>query len=266
MTKFLRPIAICAALAGCAGTVPESNPDFVPGQVEIGRGVGFGDYQSYEAARLARDRQLSGSSTSSGPVATPPERSDMLSKPVISGEELRAAGLPSGQGQGLPDSGTVQADALPASGATTAQVAPAQPAPATPARTSNPGISDEQSFAAVSARETIESDAERLARNRAQYQVVQPEAVPQRTGSEGPNIVQYALATTNQKGQPVYGRGGLFKERRFQQACAKYPSPDLAQQAFLAAGGPERDKLGVDPDGDGFACGWDPAPFRAAQG
>lgn len=266
MTKFLRPIAICAILAGCAGTTPASNPGYVPGQVDIGRGVGFGDYQSYEAERLARDSQLSGASARSGPVATPPEGGNMLSTPVISGEELRAAGLPSGQGQGLPDSGTVQADALPAAGASTAAVAPAQSAPATPARRNNPGISDEQSFEAVAARETIESDAERLARNRAQYQVVQPAAVPQRTGSEGPNVVQYALTTTNQKGQPIYRRGGLFKERRFQQACAQYASADLAQHAFLAEGGPERDRLGVDPDGDGFACGWDPAPFRAAQG
>ena len=272
MTKFLRPIAICAALAGCAGSVPESNPDIAAAPVDIGRGVGFGDYASYEAQRLARERELSGSSEGpSGPVGTPPEARDMLSEPAISGEELRAAGLPTAQGQGLPDAGTVQSQELATAGAATAGAAPVQgnatpSAPVAPAQTNNPGISDEQSFAAVSSRETIESDAERLARNRAQYEVVQPAAVPQRTGAEGPNIVQYALATTNQRGQPIYRRGGLFKERRFQQACAKYPSPDLAQQAFLAAGGPENDRLGVDPDGDGFACSWDPAPFRAAQG
>ena len=45
-------------------------------------------------------------------------------------------------------------------------------------------------------------------------------------------------------------------------ACARYGSPDLAQQAFLAAGGPDRDRRGLDPDGDGFACAWDPRPFR----
>ena len=39
------------------------------------------------------------------------------------------------------------------------------------------GISDEQDFAAVAARETIESDKERLARNRAQYQVIRPDQV-----------------------------------------------------------------------------------------
>ena len=38
----------------------------------------------------------------------------------------------------------------------------------------------------------------------------------------------------------------------------------LAQEEFLRTGGPERDKLGVDPDGDGFACAWDPRPFRTA--
>ena len=37
-----------------------------------------------------------------------------------------------------------------------------------------------------------------------------------------------------------------------------------AQIDFLAKGGPERDRLGVDPDGDGYACAWNPAPFRAA--
>ncbi|NDH39999.1 MAG: hypothetical protein EBY45_06195 [Gammaproteobacteria bacterium] len=29
---------------------------------------------------------------------------------------------------------------------------------------------------------------------------------------------------------------------------------------------PERDPMGLDPDGDGFACGWDPEPFRLAFG
>ena len=32
------------------------------------------------------------------------------------------------------------------------------------------------------------------------------------------------------------------------------------------AGGPERDQFGIDPDGDGYACSWDPSPFRKAVG
>ena len=47
------------------------------------------------------------------------------------------------------------------------------------------------------------------------------------------------------------------------------PAPTLATipkpqqiKAFLEAGGPKRDRKGLDPDGDGFACAWDPRPFR----
>jgi hypothetical protein len=43
------------------------------------------------------------------------------------------------------------------------------------------------------------------------------------------------------------------------------PTQDAAQEAFLAAGGPERDRNNLDPDGDGFACWWDPEPFRRAM-
>ena len=43
-------------------------------------------------------------------------------------------------------------------------------------------------------------------------------------------------------------------------------SPDQAQIDFLSKGGPERDRLSLDPDGDGYACGWDPRPFRKAVG
>lgn len=125
------------------------------------------------------------------------------------------------------------------------------------------GISDEQDFAAVSARETIESDAERIARNRAEYVVVQPKDLPQRPGDTGPNIVEFALATKHAPGVQMYKRSGLGI-RDVNSACAKYASPDQAQQDFLGKGGPDRDRMGVDPDGDGFACAWDPRPFRTA--
>jgi hypothetical protein len=128
---------------------------------------------------------------------------------------------------------------------------------------SHTGISDEQDFSAVSARETIESDAERIARNRAEYVVVQPKDLPQRPGDTGPNIVEFALATKHAPGVQMFKRSGLAV-RSADSACAKYPSPDQAQQDFLAKGGPERDRMGVDPDGDGFACSWDPRPFRTA--
>jgi hypothetical protein len=195
-------------------------------------GVGFSDYGSYQMAQLERDRVLTGQA------------------PLI------------------PAAGAAPVAGVPVAGAPLSAI-PAAPvattAVATPAR-DNPGISDEQNFEAVSARETIESDAERLARLSAEYQVVQPEALPERQGDTGPNIVAFALQTTNAVGQPVYRRSGFRADARFQSACARYTSADEAQRAFLERGGPEDDRMGVDPDGDGFACYWDPTPFRAARG
>jgi len=124
-------------------------------------------------------------------------------------------------------------------------------------------ISDEQDFDAVASRETIASDAERLERNRANYQVIAPTALPERPSDTGPNIVQYALTTANGVGEQAYARSAV-RLTSPEAACARYASADLAQEAFLANGGPARDPRGLDPDGDGFACDWDPGPFRAA--
>jgi hypothetical protein len=124
------------------------------------------------------------------------------------------------------------------------------------------GVSDEQDFDAVASRETIESDRARIERNRAQYQIDQPGALPQRTGQVGPSIVEYALATQHPVGVKLFRRSP-FKFKKVEVACAPHANADLAQEAFLAAGGPDRDRLGMDPDGDGYACGWDPSPYRA---
>lgn len=198
-------------------------------------GVGFGDYSSYAAEQAAREAQLAGTRpiVPGGPV---------IATETLGAADTRIAGAPA---TGAPLSAT-GGGALPLG--------------------NNPGLSDEQDFDAVSARETIESDAARLERLRAEYQVIQPEALPMRRGDTGPNIVAFALETTNAVGQPLYRRSGFNAEARFQRACARYTSADEAQRDFLARGGPENDRLGVDPDGDGFACFWDPRPFRAARG
>lgn len=96
------------------------------------------------------------------------------------------------------------------------------------------------------------------------YEIVQPQPLPSRpSGSSGPSVVGFALATDNAVGQAVYTRSDPSAERA-KRACDRYPSDDLAQAAFLNTGGPEVDKQGLDPDGDGFACGWDPERFRSA--
>lgn len=128
--------------------------------------------------------------------------------------------------------------------------------------TNNPGISDEQSFAAVSERESIQSDAARIEAQREVYEFIEPTAVPERVDDGAPNIVTFALQSTNAVGESVYSRRGNTTAEGLARSCARYGSSDLAQEAFLASGGPERDPKRLDPDGDGFACYWDPTPFR----
>ncbi len=149
-------------------------------------------------------------------------------------------------------------------GAISDETVTTEPADAPVVVLDNPGISDEQDFTAVTERETIESDRARIEAQRQAYQFIEPTALPPRPDGVGPLVVQFALSTTNKVGEPLYPRPSVQIRGRFERNCAKYASSDLAQEAFLKAGGPERDRYGIDPDGDGFACYWDPMPFRLA--
>jgi hypothetical protein len=144
-----------------------------------------------------------------------------------------------------------------------AAIAASETGPAQTMMAGNAAFSDEQDFGAVSARETIESDAERRQRMIEQRVEIAPTALPTRTGTTGPNIIEYAVSTTNPVGQQVYRRSGLLAGRS-ERNCRSYRSDNLAQEAFLRLGGPERDRQTLDPDGDGYACGWDPTVFRNA--
>ena len=120
----------------------------------------------------------------------------------------------------------------------------------------NSTISDSQDFARVQERETIESDSAKLAALKDTYQIVEPTAVPTRKNSV--NLAAYALQQDNPVGQRVYRRIAIGIA-----SCGRYRrNPDDAQRAFLLAGGPEKDKLNLDPDGDGYACKWDPEVYR----
>ena len=228
-------VAVFAALSMAACT-PAAN--------DSGAGVGFSDYNSYIRG-----------------AAPAPDGAGVM--PAPSGgfdPAAAAAAIDRADGSDLPPTALPEAadsSSRPRGGA------PAGIAEENGEMASNTGISDEQDFEAVKARETIESDAERIARNRAEYVIVQPEDLPARPGDTGPNIVEFALATTHAPGVQMYKRSGIGL-RSADSACAKYASPDQAQQDFLERGGPDRDRLGVDPDGDGFACAWDPRPFRTA--
>ena len=138
----------------------------------------------------------------------------------------------------------------------------AETAPQTPVlNRNNPEISQEQDFEVVAAERDIEADAARIAAARQQFQLVQPKEL-EPVGDTGPNIIQYALSSGHPVGQKMYRRGNPFAAARVDAKCAGYRTADVAQEQFLAAGGPSRDRLGLDPDGDGYACDWDPAAFR----
>ncbi|MGI9395541.1 MAG: hypothetical protein ACR2OY_12905 [Boseongicola sp.] len=235
-------ILACASLgliAACAQPIPDSNPN---------PGVGFDGYDAYAIERKRRDAELQAMRQTPVPEGQ-----------VIATETMTALAVD------RPIAGTAPVTNGNASNTqSTAGTSPVQTAAVLPA--DNPNISDEQDFTAVSDRESIESDAERLARNRDQFEVIQPGVLPVRSGSDRPNIVAYALATTHPLGTSMHRRSGRTNIDRFNRVCAAYGSNDQAQEAFLSNGGPDRDRKGMDPDGDGFACYWDPTPFRRARG
>lgn len=166
---------------------------------------------------------------------------------------LQAEGLP--ETVLLPAEGTVPSDAtvIPANKSTKANTAPL----------SDGTISNSQDFETAKANDTIASDAAKLQELKDNYQIVQPGAAPVRASDI--NLAKYALAQTNPVGQKIYSRfsvGGAKAKRK----CERYISADEAQLAFLKSGGPQKDRNGIDPDGDGYACGWSPDVFRAMIG
>ena len=242
------------ALAACATPIPDS-------------GVGFGDYATYQAEREAA---LIGAA----PVRNPPPAGALPAPAPVATASLPPGGIPptdlAAAGIGVAPLGAPLSATAPTgvAGPDPYRTAGVQASPSNalpPIASGSPGISDEQDFAVVANRQSIESDAARRAQQAAQYQVVQPTALPTPPANTGPNIVAYALAAPNRVGQPWYSRF-IFAGSRYNRNCGAYRSADEAQQQFLARGGPERDPLGIDPDGDGFACAWDPAPFLAAVG
>ena len=246
MRSFLCAAGL-AALTACSPSVPDS-----------AAGVGFGDYEDYQQERRARDAQLAGN-----PLPTP----DAVSTETLGETSAQTASTGTGDGNAEDLAAETRA-ALQSqeanSGEPVVHADPGNPPPQTV--TTSTGISEETNFDAVSAERSIESDAELIERNRARYKVIEPEDLPARSGGSEPNIVQYALNNSHPVGTQVYSRSGFNAEAKFRRNCAAYASPDQAQIDFLSRGGPQRDRLGLDPDGDGYACDWNPAPFRKAVG
>lgn len=198
-----------------------------PSVPDSGAGVGFGDYGSYDAQREAA---------------------------LNSGAPMVAAGAqpiaPGGVAAGQPIGGA------PAAGFSTERLGAAidrasgtAPLGVEPAGVIGGGIGEPMATVAAPAPMAPSMP------------VAAP--LPVRSGSKAPNVVQFALSTSHPVGSPMYQRSSI-QLKNPERACAGYASADLAQIAFLEAGGPQKDRKGLDPDGDGYACGWDPTAFRAA--
>lgn len=242
-------------LAACSPKVPDS-------------GAGFQDYNSYiknqaaAAAPAAAAPPVAAPATGFSPAAAAAAIDAAEGKAPAPGAPLAAPGIAAANETvvitetvtDLPAGERARGNAPAGISETTSEMV---------VNTTPGAVSDEQDFSAVTQRETIASDAARIEANRAQYQVDQPTALPQRAADGTPNIVAFALSSTNPVGMQMYSRGGIHFTG-YEAACAKFPSPDLAQMAFLQAGGPDSDRKGLDPDGDGFACAWNPTPFRLA--
>lgn len=213
------------ALAACETPVPDS-----------GAGVGFSSYAEYQAQR----------------------ESQLVANGEGTGAGTAVEGLDT---QAISEEASAAIDAAEADTPSETDV-PEGPAPT--AVSNAMGISSENSFDAVASERSIEEDKAFVEANKQAYVTIEPTALPPRPVSDAATIVEFALSTSNSVGQPLYSRLIPGAAARAARNCAKYPSPDKAQEDFLKNGGPERNAKGLDPDGDGFACSWDPAPFRLA--
>ncbi|MGO4852763.1 hypothetical protein [Phaeovulum sp. W22_SRMD_FR3] len=264
MRKLLGTLPLMASalvLAACEPNVPDR-----PG------GVGFGDYQSYMAERASGQTgsaaPASGYGTGMGtgagsPVGAPMNATDLqpapLSTPVAGAAPSVSPGAP------LPASILAAVNQVDGGGADTAGMVPTE-VPSADLRLDptgqNGGYTAPGQFAAAS--DVMSAPMATPVATPMSAPVAQARPAPVASGAKGAELVDYALAATNAVGQSVWERGTV-KMANHERACAKYPGSDLAQAAFLKRGGPARDPLNLDPDGDGFACAWDPRPFQQAR-
>ncbi|MGP9789906.1 hypothetical protein [Roseinatronobacter sp. NSM] len=242
-------VAIVAliALGACDTAPPYSNVVDT-----TGRGVGFSDYAQYMRAQeeLSRiRRQQAAQAQGQGPVgpqfATQQQSAQLQT--TIGAEAVAAL-----RGQPVPVA------QQPAGQFQTASASPPAQMPAPTSAPASAGVTDQQftpqPFGTPAQNTVVTRDFV------PQVRVTQDEIG---TG-EGPNLFVYALSTRHNVGEQRHTRRHPLRWQRWEAACSQFATQDLAQDAFLMAGGPERDPNHLDPDGDGFACWWDPRPFRQA--
>jgi len=93
-----------------------------------------------------------------------------------------------------------------------------------------------------------------------QLVIVEPEPVPQTDTSA--NVVAFARDTSHPVGTKRYNRPAFRDRVQAASTCRRFDSDEEAQRQFLSNGGPNNDRYNIDPDGDGFACDFDPEVYR----
>lgn len=255
--RLLAAPFLILALAACDGG------GFSGGMASMSQSVGSNDYH-----RELRARE--GARRGGVPYSVPPETASTQSAPPSGALPMGA--LPSASSQPLPVS-PMPVSPMPGTqvtGATTSvpQVFVPQP-PATPVATA-PAQGLPTALPAGVAPQTFTPipfgsrpvGAEIAPQSTAE--IVTVTSVPTGSATSGPNVMAYALQTRHAVGTSMHRRSNPFRWSRWESACLQFVNQDAAQEAFLAAGGPERDPQHLDPDGDGFACWWDPQVYRQA--
>jgi hypothetical protein len=225
-------LALCVVV-GCSPEIPDS-----------GAGVGFGDYGTF---MRDRDRQAVRPASIVPPpqvVSLPPRNTGQVAQPFapVQMAPVQTAILQSGPiGQGSR---------------------PLPPVTIPQPQTTAPGPVTTQDFQAIASGGAGFGTTSFPAPAQGTVEMVAPSALPTRP-ADMPNIIEYALNARNGVGEKVWRRSPLTMQNT-DRNCRSFVNSDLAQEEFLRRGGPARDQQNLDPDGDGFACWWDPAPFRAA--
>ena len=101
--------------------------------------------------------------------------------------------------------------------------------------------------------------AEKLESARKQRILIETKEFQQ--NEESINIATFARSSPNKKGESIYLRPA-FQTFDHWTECAFFTTNEKAQRFFLKTGGPKIDLKNLDPDGDGFACDWDPIIYR----
>jgi len=236
MTRFL---ALFPGLALAVATLSACTDTAAPNAyAAMSQGVGFGDYQRHLRAQDAARRPAV-------PYTVPPELASGAAPTPAAAAAVAGAPLPA------PAAPVAAAQPVVPLAAATVLPDPATPRPA--------GVADSATFQPVAfGQRPAGAEIPPVGVTG----VVPVAAVPAVPAPSGPNVLAYALRTTHAVGTTLHRRNNPLRWSRWERACLQFGNQDLAQEAFLAAGGPERDPNHLDPDGDGFACWWDPTPMR----